>query len=268
MHKFFHLLSDELVRARHYYLGVVLFVLIAEIINLIFKLGFSLRDPITRNMNPFDFNLLFPSSSLFILTVVAAAMAMLIYAIISWQGESTGKARFIYRLLTLPGSRFTIPLSKIASVLLMVFGLLALQLLIFGVAHYLCRIFFAETYVTPTLAAGLAQMDATNTVASLALPMSFPQFLINYGWGMNFLFLLFNVMMLTDSFDLSGWLKKLGYPLLYTLLIFAVVAALVIFGVFYLTTHEFMMMQYFAILLLGIVQLLVMQRIANHHLTI
>ncbi|MDO4680865.1 MAG: hypothetical protein Q4A55_06430 [Aerococcus sp.] len=267
MSRFLNLTSDELYRSRHYFLGIVLFVLVGEGIGAIHFLYNFTHSDYASGMT-FHLIQLFDATMPFFFTLAGAIMAMLIYCIISWQRESTGKSRFMYRLLTLPGNRLSIPLAKITSILLMIFGLLFLQLVIYEGAHLLCQLFYPGQYQTTQITDVFLQRTYFNPISLVIFPYSLPTFLIYYGWGTNFLFLLFNVLTMWQGLQYRSWIVRMGLPLVYEVMGVGISAVIVWLGSFYLTPGEMQWLNGLLILVIGAFQLLLMKYLMDHTMTV
>jgi hypothetical protein len=120
------------------------------------------------------------NNSFFGFSIVTAIFCLLFYAVAIWYQDWTGKDRFSFRLLSLPGSRFSVYAAKFATIWLMITGLQALQI----------GLLFVEELIFSGLMPAGVYMDLplqsvipTSSPLSLALPGSFSSYLFYYSAG-------------------------------------------------------------------------------------
>jgi len=86
------------------------------------------------------------------LPVFFAGVAILVYSSMIWSKEWSTKGSFIYRLLMLPGSRFSVYLSKLLTMLIITFFLQGVQVIGVFLNYTLSRVFIPSLdsyHVTP-----------------------------------------------------------------------------------------------------------------------
>ena len=72
-------------------------------------------------------------------------MAILVYSAMIWSKEWSTKGSFIYRLLMLPGSRFSVYLSKLLTMLIITFFLQGVQVIGVFLNYTLSKLFIPES---------------------------------------------------------------------------------------------------------------------------
>lgn len=143
--------------------------------------------------------------------IALCAAAMVFYIFLIWYRDWYGKHTFIYRLFMLPVERWNLYLAKAASILLMVLGFIAVQIILLPVEHF----FFNA--ITP----GIYRMDMTVADAvlsfpyfNLLLPGAAIDFLFHYGLGFTVVLVIFTAILLERSFRMKGILLGLLYGFL------------------------------------------------------
>ncbi|MEK5269048.1 hypothetical protein [Weizmannia sp. FSL W8-0401] len=143
--------------------------------------------------------------------IALCAAAMVFYIFLIWYRDWYGKHTFIYRLFMLPVERWNLYLAKAASILLMVLGFIAVQIILLPVEHF----FFNA--ITPRI----YRMDMTVIDAvlsfpyfNLLLPGAAIDFLFHYGLGFTVVLVIFTAILLERSFRMKGILLGLLYGFL------------------------------------------------------
>lgn len=128
-----------------------------------------------------------------------AAVAFYIFLI--WYRDWFGKNTFIYRLLMLPTARLNIFLAKITTILLMTFGFVAFQLIIFPLETMIFK------WMVPLefrIDLGISQIIGTLHQLKTLVPDSFIGVLLNYGAGLMVVSVLFTAILFERSYPLKG----------------------------------------------------------------
>jgi hypothetical protein len=116
----------------------------------------------------------------FVGPIAICIVTLLIYLFFIWYRDWIGKNTFIYRLLMLPTARLNLYLAKATTILIMVFGLIALQLLLLPIENKILQLIVPADF----------RMDLTvhETLRyswfTILFPKTFMQFLIHYGVGL------------------------------------------------------------------------------------
>lgn len=142
-------------------------------------------------------------SAWFLIPIAISATVLLGYVFLIWYRDWFAKNTFIYRLLMLPTSRLTIYFSKATAILLFVLGLVALEMIILPL----------EISLFEKLVPGGFRADLPLTlvisgffVLYTIIPGTFTQFVLYYGMGLMFVFILFTGILFERSFGLKGLL--------------------------------------------------------------
>ena len=159
------------------------------------------------------------SNSFFVFSVMTAVFGLLFYAVFIWYQDWTGKNRFSFRLLSLPGSRFAVYASKFGTIWLLITGLQVWQI---GLL-YLEELVFSGLIPTDIYRDIPLQMASTSSSPlALALPSLFSNYLLFYTIGYTALTLAYTLILM----HLSGRWKGV---FLATALAIGLIAAMLLF---------------------------------------
>lgn len=227
MNKFLMLLSDELRRAKGFYIFLLAFAVVGELVALVLALVKQFQiDPMGLN-NKVDIVTVLDQSMLTVLVIGGVVLAMVVYSIYTWLREWRLEGAYIYRLLSLPGSRMSVYMAKLFSILLMVAGLLLVQVLMLPLIN-LIGSFFPRIF--RVIAWPQAWVHALNLVY-LLVPVGITMGIYYYSAGINFLVSLFNLCIIIGSKKSHGWRKTLLlgglYFMVFVLLQLAIVMTVV-----------------------------------------
>lgn len=150
-------------------------------------------------------------TTLFVSSIGIAAVSLLIYSLFIWYRDWFGKNMFIYRLLMLPLNRIQLFFAKLTTILLFVFGLVAVQLLLFPLEDFLLRKITSAPYFELV---SLETLSQSHPFFSLILPRSFSGFLIAYGIGTLAVIVLFTVILFERSYRWKGIFIGAAYVLI------------------------------------------------------
>lgn len=119
-------------------------------------------------------------SNWFYWPIALCIVVLLIYVFFIWYRDWLGKNSFIYRLLMLPTARLNLYFAKAAAILIFVFGLVALQLLLFPIETQIMK------WIVPAeFRVDLPMKEYTNfNYLSAILPGSIMDFLYFMEWGL------------------------------------------------------------------------------------
>jgi hypothetical protein len=162
--------------------------------------------------------------------IAICIVTLLIYLFFIWYRDWIGKNTFIYRLLMLPTTRMNFYLAKAATILIMVFGLIALQFLLLPIENKILQIMVPADF----------RMDLTFQEAfdyrwlTILIPKTFMEFLIHYGAGFMVVLVLFTAILFERCFRWKGIVLAIIYCL---------VAAFVFLAPLFV--HTFVIVNYF-----------------------
>ncbi|MGG3733954.1 hypothetical protein ABET14_01850 [Heyndrickxia coagulans] len=143
--------------------------------------------------------------------IALCAAAMVFYIFLIWYRDWYGKHTFIYRLLMLPVERWNLYLAKAASILLMVLGFIAVQIILLPVEHFFFNAITPRIYrMDMTVADAVLSFPYFN----LLLPGAAIDFLFHYGLGFTVVLVIFTAILLERSFRMKGILLGLLYGFL------------------------------------------------------
>jgi hypothetical protein len=146
----------------------------------------------------------------FVGPIAICIVTLLIYSFFIWYRDWIGRNAFIYRLLMLPTARLNIYLAKITTILIMVFGLIALQLLLLPIESKILQLIVPPDFI----------MDFTvhetfrNGLFAILFPKTFMKFFIHYGVGLIGVLVLFTAILFERSFRWKGIALAIIYCLL------------------------------------------------------
>lgn len=271
MTKLFNLVTDELKRAKVFYLLLIAFVIIAEAVMVFdnIRMNYMVQATdvyadhtqiITNLSGGFD------NSMAYTLIIGATAFALIAYSIFSWIRDWHFQGNFIYRLLTLPGNRAPVAYAKLISTLLMMAGILILQLALFYIANGVFSVMFAGQYTnTPVL----IQLATTMTTSIVLFPPYPLQAFHTYGGGLWFLFTLMNSLMILLSVKGYNWVRTLITTAAYWIISLVLVALLFWLGIrLPLTNMEIIIIQLVFIYSANIINGYMMSWLMNHYVSV
>jgi len=120
------------------------------------------------------------NNSFFVFSIMTAIFALLFYAVFIWYQDWSGKNRFSFRLLSLPGNRFAVYAAKFATIWLLITGLQVWQI---GLL-YLEELVFSGLIPADIYREIPLQMASTSaSPLALALPSLFSNYLLFYTIG-------------------------------------------------------------------------------------
>ncbi|MEK6453804.1 hypothetical protein [Caldifermentibacillus hisashii] len=139
-------------------------------------------------------------SNWFYWPIALCIVVLLIYVFFIWYRDWLGKNSFIYRLLMLPTARLNLYFAKAAAILIFVFGLVALQLLLFPIETQIMK------WIVPAeFRVDLPMKEYTNfNYLSAILPGSIMDFFIFYGMGIVAVFVTFTAILFERCYRLKG----------------------------------------------------------------
>lgn len=133
--------------------------------------------------------------------IALGAIALLFNIFFVWYRDWFGKNTFIYRLLMLPTARINVYLAKATSILLMVLGLVAIQIVLLPVESVLLK-----WLVTRDFRLDLAPAEVVSGFRELMiiLPAGIIDFILAYGAGIMVIFILFTAILFERSYRIKG----------------------------------------------------------------
>lgn len=150
----------------------------------------------------------FGMSIWFIGPIALSIVVLLIYVFFIWYRDWFAKNTFIYRLLTLPTARLNVYLAKATSIFLMVLGLVALQIVLFPIESRMSKWMVPlDLRIDLSLHEFLEQLY----FLSVLIPEPTLKFILNYGVGFMFVFIVFTAVLFERSFKWKGIILGILY---------------------------------------------------------
>ncbi|WP_338471688.1 hypothetical protein R4Z10_02635 [Niallia sp. XMNu-256] len=144
----------------------------------------------------------------FISPIFLSIAALIFYVFFIWYRDWFGKNTFIYRLLMLPTDRMNVYLAKFTTILLFVFGLVALQLLLLPLEGQVVKWMVPNEFYSDMT---IYEIIKNNIILSLIIPRSFFEFVLAYGIGITAVLIVFTAVLFERSFRLKGIIYGIIY---------------------------------------------------------
>ncbi|WP_409299770.1 hypothetical protein [Peribacillus sp. SCS-155] len=141
--------------------------------------------------------------------IALSAVVLILYIFLIWYRDWFGKNTFIYRLLMLPTARINIYFAKATTILLFVFGLVALQILLLPIENSIYSEIVPDGMKNG--AASLKDLIFSNEMLRLIIPNTFTQFLLYYGAGIMAVFIIFTAILMERSYRIKGAILAIIY---------------------------------------------------------
>ncbi|MBS2970225.1 hypothetical protein J9317_15875 [Metabacillus sp. KIGAM252] len=223
MNRFLKLVNFEVNRFAKIYFGLIILTILGQMIAV-----FNESNKLTRyaseymreqrinaeqyvsTMEPLSFSSIV-NSSFYMGPILLSICALLFYVFFIWYRDWFANNAFMYRLLMIPVSRMNIYFAKTAAILLMIFGLVALQLLLlpFEFAIYQSIVPQDLRGLTP-----LSYVMNSNAVLSMIIPSTFLEFVLYYGAGITLVLVLNTIILFERSYKWLGAGIGIGYGVL------------------------------------------------------
>lgn len=142
--------------------------------------------------------------------VMISGVTLVIYIFFIWYRDWLGKNTFIYRLLMLPTTRMNLYFSKMTTIILMVFGLVAVQILLLVIENRMI-----QSIVPADLRLDLSVWDLPRFGwLSVLIPRTFTEWIIYYSVGFMAVCVLFTAVLFERSFRWKGIFLAIIYSVL------------------------------------------------------
>ncbi|PAV30525.1 hypothetical protein CIL05_05335 [Virgibacillus profundi] len=258
MNRFLKLVNFELGRFMKIYLALIGITIISQIAGVIIKSNSYVEranEAIYEDLIPKEdffateglMSMLHVLRSVWFMGPIALCIAALIfYVFFIWYRDWFGKNTFIYRLLMLPTARIQIFLSKAVSILLMVFGLVAIQLILLPIESVILKWIVPLDYRIDMTVGEIIQNFRE---LQMLIPSTFIEFVLYYGAGMMAVFIIFTAILFERSFRLKGILFGAIFVGLAVLVFFSPILIMEIMQTYYLYPIEIFILE----IILGLV---------------
>ncbi|MDM8100242.1 hypothetical protein [Oceanobacillus oncorhynchi] len=238
------------------------FMVKSEITESVMKLGIPKEQFLQDNGYVSIGNIL--SSFLFTLPIVLAAVTIFIYVLFIWYRDWLGKNTFIYRLLMLPVKRIQLFFSKLAAILIFVFGLIAYQVAVLPALQLILKLIIPVDYRLDLTIQGMIR---SFYYLKFLLPEKFIDFVINYGFGTAFVIILFTMILIERSYRFKGVFMAVFYGIGALILVFSpYILQIIVKGYFYET--ELLWMQFAIAIILSAVSVFFSNHLLNRKIRV
>lgn len=214
MNRFIKLVNFEINRFSKLYIGLLILTAISQFVSILLvksnymknaeEANYASSLTATENFISSNGTLSFyqvTNHLLFVAPIAICVALMMLYIFIIWYRDYFGKNTFIYRLFMIPTSRMTVYYAKASTILILVLSLIAFQLILLPIELNVFK------NIVPTelqSKVDTINLIVNNEVFSLILPASFLQFLLSYGTGLAFVFVIFTAILLERSYRWKG----------------------------------------------------------------
>lgn len=252
MKSYLRLTEFELGRFFKLYLTLMGITIISQIIGIVVVannyMGEANRSIYEESMSKQEFldgfgyiSLLnFAQTIWFLAPIAICITALLFYMFMIWYRDWFGKNTFIYRLLMLPTARINLFFAKATAILLMVFGLVALQIILLYIEGIILDWIVPNEFLKEMT---IQQISQSFPELGILYPPTFTEFILYYGTGLMAVFILFTAILLERSFRWKGLLLGIGYVGLTTAFFLLPVILTVMFDKTYLYPTEWLIIQ-------------------------
>jgi hypothetical protein len=220
LNRYLKLVHMEVHRFRYMLAGLMAITMISQICALIRTI--SIAKAKYLEVGHIEGSAFFPSGKLsfawalfstqrwFILPILLSIAVVGLYVFLIWYRDWFERNTFAYRLLMLPTARRNIYLAKGTAILIIIFSLVAFQLLLLPVENMIFKLIIPSDMRE---ASYLVDIISANRAFSVLLPHHFDQFVVSYGIGIFGIVTIFTAILLERSY------RKLGilYAILYVL---------------------------------------------------
>lgn len=191
---------------------------------------------------------------------------LLFYAVFIWYREWFGKNTFAYRLLMLPVSRMTLYFSKLITVFIGIFTLIATQMISLFIGYPIVSAIIESAYAAEI---GLMESLRMNFLFIYLFPLEPGYFLVINGIGMILLLVLFTVILMERSFAFKGILLGIGYAVCsLAIVLFPLSLPDLLKNNYILYDSELMIIEIVLITIVGAVSLLLSRHLINKKITV
>lgn len=222
MKSFLKLLNFEVNRFFKLYLTLIGLIIVSQFIGAVvvskgymndvdqvmYKKQLSMSQ-YTKDYGSYSFDR-FVGSEWFLLPIFFSIAVLMIYVFFIWYRDWFGKNTFIYRLLMLPTERITIYFSKLTTIMLLVLGLVALQIVLISI-----EIQIVNSIIPTDLQSHFSIYDFDSLeMLDWVYPNTLTGFFLIYGVGLIFVAVLFTAVLIERSYGLKGIFIAIVYGML------------------------------------------------------
>lgn len=238
------------------------FIMKSEITERVVKHGVSKEQFLQENGFVSLGNIL--SSFTFVLPIVIAAVTVFIYILFIWYRDWLGKNTFIYRLLMLPVKRIQLFFSKGLTILILVFGLVAYQVAILPALQVILKLIIPIDYRLDLTIQGMIRGFY---YLKFLLPENFVDFVLNYGFGIALVIVLFTMILIERSYRFKGIFIAAFYAIGSLILVFCpYILQIIMKGYFY--ENELLWQQFAIAIVLSVISVFFSNHLLNRKIRV
>ncbi|MGY4796228.1 hypothetical protein ACVNNN_14605 [Lysinibacillus fusiformis] len=189
----------------------------------------------------------FTDSEWFLLPIFLCIAMLMIYVFFIWYRDWFGKNTFIYRLLMLPTERMVIYFAKLTTIMLLVLGLIALQILLIlmekQIVNSMIPIDFQSNFSIYS--------SSTLNMWRWLYPTTFTEFILVYAVGLLFVAVIFTAILIERSYGLKGIFGAIFYGLLSLVVFYAPIFFVNFYTNYFYPLEIFLMVVVASMIVLG-----------------
>lgn len=192
--------------------------------------------------------------------------ALLFYAFFTWYREWSGKNTFIYRLLILPVNRMNIFFSKLSTIFIAIFSLLASQMVSLAISYPIVSLIVDSDLLEKT---SLMESISQYLTFHYLFPINPWLFLAINGIGLTFLIVLFTLILMERSYGIKGMILGVLYGFLSIVFLLSPFYLPDLLNNYYiLYGSETMFLSILSFSLLGVISLFISRHLINKKITV
>ncbi|WP_342532821.1 hypothetical protein MHB40_15180 [Lysinibacillus sp. FSL K6-0057] len=189
----------------------------------------------------------FTDSEWFLLPIFFCIAMLMIYVFFIWYRDWFGKNTFIYRLLMLPTERMVIYFAKLTTIMLLVLGLIALQIVLIlmekQIVNSMIPIDFQSNFSIYS--------SSTLNMWRWLYPTTFTEFILVYAVGLLFVAVIFTAILIERSYGLKGIFGAIFYGLLSLVVFYAPIFFVNFYTNYFYPLEIFLMVVVASMIVLG-----------------
>lgn len=277
MKNYLKLVNFELNRFMKIYLGLMGVTILSQLIGAYVVpkqyLNHAQETMVINSLTETEYVNNFGSLSLFDITqsgwvmgpIALCIVALIFYSFLIWYRDWFGKNTFIYRLLTLPTNRINLYFAKATAILLMTLGLVSLQLILFPLMDRILKWTVPDVFITNL---SIHEAVSTFNYLSILFPPTFIDFVIHYGLGLLFIFVLFTALLLERSFGIRGIVLGISYCAFSLAIVLAPLIATVMLEKTFLYPIEYFFLELFLCIGLTVLSIILSHYLLQRKVTV
>lgn len=198
--------------------------------------------------------------------IAIGVSGLLFYSVFIWYREWFGKNTFAYRLLMLPVSRMTLYFSKLFTLFIGIFALIATQMFSLFIGYPIVSAIIESAYAAEM---GLMEAIQMNFLFFYLFPLDLGYFLIVNGVGLILLLVLFTVILMERSFSVKGIFLGILYAAgMLFIVLFPLFIPELLKNNYILYDSELMIIEALLLIIVGAVSLGLSRYLINNKITV